>query len=101
MWTEIRKEEMYRYISMVLLLLKKISNSHYVNFKLDMSLEWNNCISEATKGHSGLKFLKQGLFLFGTRKEKIGVKKYTGKETSQIIAIIVVASEGCVFVKMC
>ena len=86
---------------MVLLLLKKIPNSHYINFKLNMSLEWNNCISEATKGHSGIKFLKQGLFLFGTRKEKIGVEKYTGKETSQIIAIIVVASEGCVFVKMC
>ena len=71
MWTEIRKEDMYRYISMVLLLPKKIPNSHYINFKLNMSLEWNNCISEATKGHAGLKFLKQGLFLFGTRKEKI------------------------------
>lgn len=59
--------------------------------------EWNNRISQATKGHFALKFLKNGLFVFGTRAEKIGVKKYTGKETSLIIAIIVVASEGYVF----
>ena len=34
--------------------------------------------------------------MFGTRTDKIGVKKYFGKETSQIIPIIVVASEGYV-----
>ena len=46
-------------------------------------------------GHFCLKQLKDGLFRFdGKGKKPISCKKYTGKEISTIIAVIVVASIG-------